>query len=181
MTKFVLIEKTSDCKEVEVKNLKLEDLYKKCGYRKLTDDFQHLTSWKVKVDGRELNLQLYGKSKGKANTENKTELPPPVDKELYFGTLALINYDTEFNDLTIEEWEKAYEKLYGGFENIVDTIEEDENEEDELENISDSEKTKSGYLKDGFVVTSSDDSDSECFTDDEDVEEEQYEFSDTEF
>ena len=83
--------------------------------------------------------------------------------------------------MTIEEWEKAYEKLYGGFENIVDTIEEDENEEDELENISDSEKTKSGYLKDGFVVTSSDDSDSECFTDDEDVEEEQYEFSDTEF
>ena len=95
--------------------------------------------------------------------------------------MALINYDTEFNDLTIEEWEKAYEKLYGGFENIVDTIEEDENEEDELENVSDSEKTKSGYLKDGFVVTSSDDSDSECFTDDEDVEEEQYEFSDTEF
>jgi hypothetical protein len=181
MTKFVLIEKTSDCKEVEVKNLKIEDLYKKCGYRKLTEDFRHLTSWKVKVQGRELNLQLYGKSKGKANTENKTELPPPVDKELYFGTLALINYDTEFNDLTIEEWEKAYEKLYGGFENIVDTIEEDENEEDELENVSDSEKTKSGYLKDGFVVTSSDDSDSECFTDDEDVEEEQYEFSDTEF
>ena len=151
------------------------------GYRKSTEDFQHLTTWKVKVDGRVLNLQLYGKSKGKANTENKTELPPPVDKELYFGTLALINYDTEFNDLTIEEWEKAYEKLYGGFENIVDTIEEDENEEDELENISDSEKTKSGYLKDGFVVTSSDDSDSDCFTDDEDVEEEQYEFSDTEF
>ena len=181
MTKFVLIEKTSDCKEVEVKNLKIEDLYKKCGYRKLTEDFHHLTSWKVKVDGRELNLQLYGKTKGKANTENKTELPPPVDKELYFGTLALINYDSDFNDLTIEEWEKAYEKLYGGFENMVDTIEEDENEEDELENVSDSEKTKSGYLKDGFVVTSSDGSDSECFTDDEDVEEEQYEFSDTEF
>ena len=57
MTKFVLIEKTSDCKEVEVKNLKIEDLYKKCGYIKLTEDFRHLTSWKVKVHGRELNLQ----------------------------------------------------------------------------------------------------------------------------
>ena len=64
MTKFVLIEKTSDCK-VEVKNLKIEDLYKKCGYRKSTEDFQHLTTWKVEVDGRVLNLQLYGKSKGK--------------------------------------------------------------------------------------------------------------------
>ena len=29
MTKFVLIEKTSDCKVVEVKNLKIEDLFKK--------------------------------------------------------------------------------------------------------------------------------------------------------
>ena len=106
MTKFVLIEKTSDCKEVEEKNMKIEDLYKKCGHRKETDEFQLLTSWKVKVDGKELNLQLYGKSKGKAGMENKTELPPPVDKELYFGTLALINYNGEMKDLTIEEWEK---------------------------------------------------------------------------
>ena len=54
MTKFVLIEKTSDCKEVEVKNMKIEDLYKKCGYRKENSEFKHLTSWKVKVDGKEL-------------------------------------------------------------------------------------------------------------------------------
>ena len=39
MTKFVLIEKTSDCKEVEVAHLKIEDFYKKCGYRKSTEDF----------------------------------------------------------------------------------------------------------------------------------------------
>lgn len=182
MTKFVLIEKTSDCKEVEVKNMKIEDLYKKCGYRKETDEFKVLTSWKVKVDGKELNLQLYGKSKGKAGMENKTELPPPVDKELYFGTLALINYNGEMKDLTIEEWEKAYEKLYGGFENLDVMIKDDENEEDELDDISDSEKTKSGYLKDGFVVsTSDDDSDSDSLSDDDDVQEEQYDFSDEEF
>ena len=85
-------------------------------------------------------------------------------------------------DLTIEEWEKAYEKLYGGFENLDVMIKDDENEEDELDDISDSEKTKSGYLKDGFVVSTSDDaSDSDSFTDDDDVQEEQYDFSDEEF
>ena len=181
MTKFVLIEKTSNCKEVEVKNLKIEDLYKKCGYRKITDDFKLLNKWEVKVNGKVLHLMLYGKASGKSGTENKVELPPPVDKELYFGTLALVNYNDKFYDLTIEEWEKAYEKLYGGFENLGELVKEDENEEDELKHISDSEKTKSGYLKDGFVVTSSEESDMESLTDDEDVEEEQYEFSDTEF
>ena len=67
--------------------------------------------------------------------------------------LALVNYNEKFNDVTIEEWERAYEKLYGGFENLVDLSKEDEEEEDELEDVSDSEKTKSGYLKDEFVVT----------------------------
>ena len=62
-------------------------------------------------------------------------------------TLALVNYNEKFNDVTIEEWERAYEKLYGGFENLVDLSKEDEEEEDELEDVSDSEKTKSGYLK----------------------------------
>ena len=91
MTKFVLIEKTSDCKEVEVKNLKIDDLYKKCGYRKETDEFKMLNSWKVVKDDKELNIQIYGKIKGKAGMENKTELPPPLDKKLFFGTLAIIN------------------------------------------------------------------------------------------
>ena len=65
-------------------------------------------------------------------------------------------------------------------------MENDEEEEDELEDVSDSEKTKSGYLKDGFVVTTSDsnsDVESDCDTDsftDDDVEEAQYEFSDDE-
>tara|TARA_B100000674_G_C37825608_1_gene907946 strand:+ start:186 stop:734 length:549 start_codon:yes stop_codon:yes gene_type:complete len=182
MTKFVLIEKTSDCKEVEVKNLKIEDLYKKCGYRKVTDDFKLLTKWDVKVNGKHLHLCLYGKVHGKSGTENKTELPPPVDKELYFGTLALVNYNEVFYDLTIEDWHQAYEKLYGGFENLAELSKEDEEEENELDYISDSDKTKSGYLKDGFVVTSSDETDSNSFTDDDDdVEEEQYEFSDEDF
>ena len=58
---------------------------------------------------------------------------------------------------------------------MADTIEEDDNEEDELENIPDEMKTKDGYLKDGFVVE--DDSDSDLDFESE-LSEEEYDYSD---
>jgi hypothetical protein len=73
-------------------------------------------------------------------------------------------------------WEKIYEKLFGGFEDISATAVEDDNEEDELENVPKHKKTKNGYLKDGFVVDSSDADESESAssyeTEDEDSTEE---------
>jgi len=57
-------------------------------------------------------------------------------------------------DITIENWNKIYEDLFGGFEDLTASALEDEMEEDELENIPAKYKTKAGYLKDGFVVDS---------------------------
>ena len=66
-----------------------------------------------------------------------------------------------------------YEKLFGGFEDLAATAKEDEEEEDELDGIPASKKTKHGYLKDGFVVDSSDtESESESDSEDEDESEE---------
>ena len=105
---------------------------------------------------------MYGKTDGKANMENKYDFPPPIDKNLYFGSCALVgmlrddsNNRSLFN-LSIELWNKIYEKLFGGFEDLATTAKEDEEEEDELANIPKEKKTKQGYLKDGFVVDSSD-------------------------
>ena len=53
-------------------------------------------------------------------------------------------------------WEKMYEKLFGGFEDLAATCIEDELEIDELDAIPSEKKTKNGYLKDGFVVDSDD-------------------------
>ena len=53
-------------------------------------------------------------------------------------------------------WNKIYKKLFGGFEDLAATAKEDEEEEDELKNVPKEKKTKQGYLKDGFVVDSSD-------------------------
>jgi hypothetical protein len=55
-------------------------------------------------------------------------------------------------DMTIELWNKIYESLFGGFEDLAATAAEDENEVDELDLIPACKKTTSGYLKDGFVV-----------------------------
>jgi hypothetical protein len=122
---------------------------------------------------------MYGKLEGKANMENKYEFPPPVDKNLYFGSCALVgmlrddsNNRSLFN-LSIELWNKIYEKLFGGFEDLAATAEEDENEIDELANIPKEKKTKQGYLKDGFVVDSSDTEENEVFSTTEDEDEDE--------
>ena len=47
--------------------------------------------------------------------------------------------------IAIEEWEKIYEELYGGFEDIDNESEFSEDDE----NIP---RTKSGYVEDDFVV-----------------------------
>ena len=89
------------------------------------------------------------KTAGRANTENKYEFPPPIDNVLFFGSCVLISRDDNNNpkDLTIEQWDKIYDELYGGFEDIGDEDSEEEEEEDDP-NIP---KTKSGYAKDDFV------------------------------
>jgi hypothetical protein len=70
-----------------------------------------------------------------------------------------------------------YEKLFGGFEDLAATYAEDEAEEDELDSIPASKKTKQGYLKDGFVVDSDSDEKGEYASDDSDGDEEETEDS----
>jgi hypothetical protein len=159
---IIIVDKTGTLKTLTVKDYKVEDLFKKCGFKK-ADDFTLQVEWPVKLDGQKYTIQMYGKLQGKANMENKYDFPPPVDKNLYFGACALVgmirddsNNKSHIN-LSIELWNKIYEKLFGGFEDLALTCENDDDEEDELENVPKNMKTKKGgYLKDGFVVDSSD-------------------------
>ena len=158
---IIIIDKGASLKTLTVKDYKVEELYKKCGFKK-ADGFNLQVEWPVKLDGQRFLIQMYGKLDGKANMENKYDFPPPVDKILYFGSCVLVgalrdddNARSHIN-LSIELWNKIYEKLFGGFEDLALTCKEDENEIDELDNIPKHKKTKDGYLKDGFVVDSSD-------------------------
>ncbi len=139
--------------------------------------------WKIQSKGSSsgIKINLYAKKTGRAKTENKYELPPPVDSELYFGSLLMVAYlNDQMIHLTQELWESCYNILYGGFEDIGsddsssdEDEDEDEDEEDEEYTGEDSDeeqdededeeqeggnkkkKTSHGYLLDGFVVSDS--------------------------
>ena len=104
---------------------------------------------------------VYGFTKGKAGSENQYELPPPLDDELFFNDILIVKTDiddeTELNLKRVhvtglipkEEWEKVYEELFGGFEDIGSEESEMSEEDSEMDEY---ELTKEGYAKDGFVV-----------------------------
>ena len=178
MTSIVLIDKNSSIKQTKVKNLTKDTLYKKWGF-KVSGGFELRTIWKVNIEDDKMNIELWSRDYGKAGTENKYDFPPPVDTALYFGTCAILRVDDEgdITDLSVSMWNKIYEKLFGGFEDIADG--DDDDSEDELASVPKKMKTKAGYLKDGFVVEDGDDSDSDSNSDsdsDSDGENENNEF-----
>ena len=169
---IVLIETNGTIKTLKTKEVSVDTLYKKCGFR-INDDFICRHTWKVTLNEEPYYISLWAKKTGKANFENKYDLPPPMDKELFFGTCALVRTASgagtseagtsgagtseagtsgagSFLDLTKETWLKIYEKLFGGFEDLGD---DDDYSEDELANVDPALLTAHGYLKDDFVVS----------------------------
>ena len=180
---IIIVERLGSLKLLSIKDFKQEDLYKKCGFKK-SEDFVKQTEWNVKLNGTKYLIQVFAKTDGRANSENKYDFPPPIDTKLFYGSCAIVgqikNSDGTkmYTNLSLPIWNKIYEKLFGGFEDLTTTAKEDEEEEDELDNIPKEKKTKQGYLKDGFVVDSSDTeentvSDSEEVEDDEDEEDDE--------
>jgi len=179
---IIIVERLGSLKLLSIKDFKLEDLYKKCGFKK-SEDFMKQTEWNVKYDGKKYLIQVFAKTDGRANSENKYDFPPPIDTKLFYGSCAIVGQikkedgTKSYVNLSIPLWNKIYEKLFGGFEDLATTAKEDEEEEDELDNIPKEKKTKQGYLKDGFVVDSSDTeentvSDSEEADDEDDSDDE---------
>ena len=107
--------------------------------------------------------------------------------ELFFGKIIIVKHfneeinDDNVEDLTLDEWEKIYEKLFGGFEDLGD---EDSFSDEEI--IPEKYKTKEGYSKeDGFIVDSGEEDsdfvpDEEYESNDEIIELEDNELEDNE-
>ena len=172
MVKIIYVDKLGSLAIKSSRNINLNELYKKCNLKN-NKDFEIRHTWNV----NNTYYSLYAKTSGRSNNINKYELPPPLDKNLFYGKLVIIKHSQEkisnnnILDSTLDEWTTAYEKLFGGF---IDLNDDESDESDELDNISDSQKTKQGYLKDGFVVDDEedDDDDYEDIADDEEDEEE---------
>ena len=186
MVKILVIQKTGELKNTNLNSVEVSSLYKKAGFRN-DNHFAWRASWPV---GNKY-ITLYAKNNGRESTINKYDLPPPVDKELYYGSMLCIMHDhmdigssTQIFDLTVDEWEKCYEKLFGGFEELG----EDDSYSSE-EEIPEHLKTKEGYSKEGGFVVDSDEDDGDYIDyipeddddddDDKSVEEEEVEHIDS--
>jgi len=77
-------------------------------------------------------VYLFAYKSGKAGSENKHELPPPLDKNLLFGDAVVfamkggtvVSFGTN-------EFEKFYNEAFGGFEDLGSEDSEDDEDEDE--------------------------------------------------
>ena len=168
MVTVVIVEKVGTLSTQNISKIKLDNLYKKCKFRK-KDNFEKRATWKYSGKYN----PLYPRDVGKAGTENKYGPPPTIDKDLYFGSMLIIKHnnecpkDDEVENLTKEEWEKVYDKCMGGFEDLG--VEDSFSDE---EHIPDHLKTAQGYMKDGFVVDdNAEDEDDDDGDDDEFISE----------
>jgi hypothetical protein len=156
--KIIIVDKCGTLKETTIKDFREDKLYKKCGFKTI-QGFEPYGDWCVKINNTKYYINVYGKTNGKASSENKYDLPPPVDNTLFFGNCLVVAYDNPGDfvrnplDLSLPMWKNIYEKLFGGFYDLTETHIDDDAEEDELDNIPSECKTKDGYLKDGFVVS----------------------------
>jgi hypothetical protein len=154
MPSILIIDRNSTIKSTNVKTFSDDELYKKAGFKN-KDGFAKHAQWTISVKNEPHTIDLYGKTAGRAGQENKYEFPPPADNTLFFGSCIIVcRKNDEVIDISPKEWEKVYEFLYGGFEDIAKgDSETDDDDSDEDDNVP---RTKQGYVKDGFIVDDDD-------------------------
>lgn len=151
----LIVEKLANIKEQNIKYDEAE-LYKKAGHSSATG-FKCHAQWAIDdLDGKSYHICVYGKTTGRANSENKYEFPPPIDSTLFFGNCIIVNKkDDKPTSITSDEWDAIYEHLFGGFEDLGD----EDSEDDESSEDDGLPRTKEGYVKDGFIVDDDDELD----------------------
>jgi hypothetical protein len=179
MVKIVIVKKNGDLECKKIKEFDINTLYKSCGFKKALG-FTKVCTWKIP---EKYFVSIFARDSGNSGQENKYELPPPVDTKLFYGKMAIVCTEEadidSIKDYTIQEWEKDYETLFGGFEDLGS---EDSSDSEDEDDIPDELKTKDGYMKDGFIVSSESDDESSSSEEYEDsnseLDEEEYDYSD---
>ena len=83
---------------------------------------QKLHIWKQE----EFTYHLYGYTNGEVGIENKHELPPPIENNLYYGDIVVCLTDSwslKPLHLNYELWIDFYTKKYGGFDDLESSSE----------------------------------------------------------
>jgi hypothetical protein len=64
---IIIVEKDGNLKTLTIKDFKLEDLFKKCGFKK-GDDFVKQVEWNAKYDGKKYYIEVFAKVEGRHNS-----------------------------------------------------------------------------------------------------------------
>lgn len=157
MTTIIIADKNGLLKELKIKTYCVEDLYKKAGFKTSVDFIKHHV-FDILLNDVTYSISLYGKTKGRANQENKYDFPPPVDNELFFGNCLLINNDKSGNpiNLSLDDWNNVYDYLFKGFHECDGDSDSDSESESESDLVDPSLMTKDGYMRDKFIVDDDD-------------------------
>jgi len=150
MVKLVIINRYGETKTLALASLNYDELYKKCKFRK-KEGFEKRHTWKLKWEDKDMFVHLFAKVEGRHTIINKYDLPPPLDKILFYGSMAIVASSDEEGDTpvdcTTDTWQILYEQLFGGFDDLED---EDTSEE---EFIPPALRAQHGYSKENnFIV-----------------------------
>lgn len=121
-------QKLIDIDDINIDNLDNNIFEKKIKLNKGKGDLLKYAGWKL----NEFVIILLGWKNGIAGNENKTDLPPPEDNDLYFGDIIFIKTKNNLiQDFTIDEYNYFYDKAFDGFESLGSS---DSEESDSFEN-----------------------------------------------
>lgn len=153
MNQTVLLNKNGDMSLVSISNqLNLDNFTDTSAFTSLgVNDPIKISEWTI----FDSTMVMYGFSQGEAGMENKHDLPPPVDSDLYFGDILVVLVDDggQIQDLTTVTYQDFYQKQLGGFEDLTDSGSEAEQSE------PDSSADDSEYKPEGSTHTESSDHD----------------------
>lgn len=164
---IIKIDKTGNIKYDNISNI--NEIYKKCGYRKI-NDFDKITTWQKNIDNKTINIELWGRIKGKNNIKN-TYIFPQSFNTIIYGNCALINIENnQLFDLTEKLWNKMYiveETPTSPIENIdIISVNNNENSEDTTDiedndeiliDDNDDSYENSELQKDSYIYSSEED------------------------
>ena len=145
MKQVVIIKKTGEIKSKKLKNIKKataidinndsvikvfnSNIQKSIKFKKY---FKRYCDWELD----DSIISIFGCKEGRAGSENKYDLPPPEDTDIYFGEiLAIQSKNDTIIDMSISDFESFIELSFGGFEELgsQDTEEEHNPELDRYE------------------------------------------------
>jgi hypothetical protein len=145
---IVTIKPCGTCQEVSLTHFNTNDLYVVAGLQS-NQNFECIMpdAYVMTIRNSSYSISVYGMLHGQEKEINQYELPPPLDKGIFYGTLILVNNCKDgVSNLRLLEWSHVYDEQIGGIEDLADDSEFDSGSNDEDDSDYDPDEDDSEEL-----------------------------------